>query len=89
MLKAEIINNVPYCPNCNVGLSNIYEYKEVEHDNKKYVEFIKECTKCNEKVKYQAMIDLDETIRFSFDDAKEIKEEKNTFIEEEKEKKDE
>lgn len=77
MNKAIIINNIPFCPKCNVQLGNMTgDYKEVIHDDEKYVQFERYCNSCRGKFTYQANIELDKHDRFSFDKVEIIKESK-------------
>lgn len=70
----------PRCPICNaILIGGVIEYKSIERNGQRYTEFLKFCPTedCKTKAKYYAKIDMDETIRYSFDDddIAEIKEE--------------
>ena len=70
---------LPRCPFCNeIVTSGTLDYRQVERDGETYVEFLKFCSneKCNTKLKYWAKIQMDNTIRYSFDedDVREIEE---------------
>jgi hypothetical protein len=70
---------LPRCPFCNeLVASGTLDYKQVERNGETYIEFLKFCSndKCNAKLKYWAKINMDDTIRYSFDedDIVEVKE---------------
>ena len=76
MINAIIVNNIPMCKCGHVVGNGTGEYRLIIHQGKNYIEFVKFCSnpKCQEKIKYQCDITLDEVFRFSFsDDIKEVK----------------
>lgn len=76
MINATIKNNLPYCKCGHIVGNGTGDYKLVTHEGKNYIEFIKFCSnpKCQEKIRYQCIITLDEVFRFSFEsDIQEVK----------------
>lgn len=62
-MKAKIINNYPFCPNCKEDIY-IIDYKQVEFEGENYTEFICRCKKCKEIVTYLADVKMESTKRF-------------------------
>lgn len=72
---AKIVDNIPYCPNCNCQLGQITKnYCEVIKEGEKYTQFERRCNKCGKKFKYQTNAEFEETKRYAFDEIMEIKE---------------
>ena len=77
MLEAKLDNHIPYCPKCNVILGNIVDCGVIEYEGNRYIQFIRRCNKCNEKVQYcESELGEKETrIVFPNKDIKKIKDE--------------
>ena len=78
MFKAILKNNTIYCPKCeqsNYQLTS--DYKLVEIEGKKYVEFVARCLtdNCNEKFYFQSDIGINNHYNFDKDKEIEIKDE--------------
>lgn len=73
---AKIKDNKPYCPKCECELGQLTKnYCSIIHDNKNYTQFERRCDKCGKKFIYQTDITFAETIRYSFEEVTEVKEE--------------
>jgi hypothetical protein len=75
MFKAILKENKIYCPRCeqcNYQLTN--DYKLVEIESQKYVEFVARCLtdNCNEKFYFQSKITMNSTTHYDFNKDKEI-----------------
>lgn len=84
MLDARLINYIPHCPKCETILSNIVDCGVIEYEDERYIQFIRRCNKCNEKVQYcESELGEKETrIVFSNKDIKKIKDESKKESEE-------
>lgn len=82
MLEAKLDNHIPHCPKCNVILGNIVDCGVIEYNGKRYIQFIRRCNKCNEKVQYcESELGEKETrVVFPNKDIKKIKEDSKDNI---------
>jgi hypothetical protein len=73
MKLAKIVDNMPYCPICNMLLGNMTgNYDSVEHEGKRYVKFERFCNgRCGGKYVYYSEIGIETTKRYVF--AKNVK----------------
>ena len=73
--KAIIIENIPYCPKCQVPLANMNgEYRQVVVNGISMTEFNRYCNSCRGVYAYQTNITLDKTTRIATDNVEVIKE---------------
>jgi hypothetical protein len=73
MFKSILKDNIPYCPKCEQSDYQLTsDYKLVEIEGNKYVEFVARCLtdNCNEKFYFQSDIGINN--HFNFDRSKEI-----------------
>ena len=78
MFIAILINNTIYCPKCEQSIYQLTsDYKLVEIEGKKYVEFVARCLtdNCNEKFYFQSDIGINNHYNFDKDKEIEIKDE--------------
>ena len=73
MKLAKIVDNMPYCPICDMLLGNMTgNYDSVEHEGKRYVRFERFCNgRCGGKYTYYSEIGIETTKRYVF--AKNVK----------------
>ena len=73
MKLAKIVDNMPYCPICDMLLGNMTgNYDSVEYEGKRYVKFERFCNgKCGGKYVYYSEIGIETTKRYVF--AKNVK----------------
>jgi hypothetical protein len=73
MKLAKIVDNMPYCPICDMLLGNMTgNYDSVEHEGKRYVKFERFCNgRCGGKYVYYSEIGIETTKRYVF--AKNVK----------------
>lgn len=78
MFKGVLIGNKIYCPVCNKSNYQLTsDYKLVDIEGQKYVEFVARCLtdNCNEKFYFQSDIGVSKHFNFSRDKEIEIKDE--------------
>lgn len=67
-MKAKIINNIPFCPECEVKLARQKDYRLVNVNDKNYCLFIRQCDRCNRDYSYCISLNMEESQRLSFSD---------------------
>lgn len=68
VLKGIIKDNIVYCPKCETSKYQLTDdYKLVDIDGVKYVEFVARCLTCGEKFYFQSSISIETHYAFSRD----------------------